>query len=130
MQSSLNKEGRLIDLGSVNLADLDPAQALRIQDNRKILVEATQQLEKMLFESQDAGIIASNIITYLGRTEIVLLSCTTVVDFSTLANCQKSRASFNDTEQEAFCLKFSRFVTGPWRMREVFGLWEELCKVS
>lgn len=69
-------------------------QALKVQRNLQIIHEAHQHLKKMLLGEADARFIASEILTSLNCTQMVLLSCATVAghqDSFALAHCRKSR---------------------------------------
>jgi hypothetical protein len=108
----------------------DFGQALKIQKSYQVLVEATQQLEKMLSGSRDASIITSKILSCLSSAEIVLLSCSTIInreDFSPLR--QSSGDWFEGMEKEAFCRKFSYFIPGRWVESDILAKWDNLCKV-
>ncbi|KAH6703051.1 hypothetical protein BKA61DRAFT_680685 [Leptodontidium sp. MPI-SDFR-AT-0119] len=132
-QSCLDKDWYVIGIYSVALSVSDLAQALRILKNYQVLIEATQQLEKILFGSGDAPIIASKILSRLSSEEMVLLSCTTTIDredFSTLSDWQSSGYWFDEKEEEAFCRKFGYFMSGRrWDPRDILGKWENFYKV-
>lgn len=104
---------------------------LTVQNNYQIFKEARQQLEKMLSGMTDALIIALEILSDLDRTQIALLSSTTVLaghGFSALADWPKSE-DWKDEEKTAFCHKFTRFVPGIWYVGGILDRWEELFKV-
>ncbi|PVH75970.1 hypothetical protein DL98DRAFT_303962 [Cadophora sp. DSE1049] len=109
----------------------EAVRAYRIVQNLKILVEATQQLKKILSGMGYCNFIAPEILAQLNCRDKVLLSCTTVVvgrNFATLAGCQKPE-DWAEKEREDFCFKFSGFVRGSWTMGDILGRWEEFFKV-
>ncbi|PVH70643.1 hypothetical protein DL98DRAFT_577764 [Cadophora sp. DSE1049] len=103
-----------------------------ILKNDQVLVEATQQLEKILSGVGDIRIIASKILSRLSSEEMVLLSCTTTIDredFSTLSDWQRPGYWFDKKEEEAFCRKFDYIMSEVWDPRDIFDKWEAFYKV-
>jgi hypothetical protein len=130
--SCIDEDRYVIGTDSAALSMSGLAQTLKIQKNYLVLVEASQQLEKMLSGSGDAGIIASKILFRQCNVEMVLLSCSTVFDrkdFSTLSDRQRS-GDWSEEEKEAFCRKFTYFISGTWGQRDILDKWESFCKVG
>ena len=110
----------------------DEIRDLTIQKNNQIFSEALQQMEKMLSGMADALFITLEILSNLDRTQIALLSSTTVLtghDISALEDWPKSE-DWKDEEKTAFCHKFTLFVPGIWYMGGILDRWEELFKVG
>ena len=106
--------------------------ALTVKESYFIFKDAYKQIGKMLLGLADAQVIALELLVGLERTQIVLLSCTTVVsgqDFSALDSCSKSE-EWTDKEKADFTLKFTRYVRGAWFREDVLDKWDELVKVS
>jgi hypothetical protein len=110
----------------------DEIRALCIKKNCQIFKEACQQMERMLLGVADAPAVALEILSGLTRTQIVLLSCATIVAgqcFLGVANGVESR-SWTDEERDTFVRKFTSYVAGPWDRERILNDWEELAKVS
>ncbi|KAG4427006.1 hypothetical protein IFR05_017511, partial [Cadophora sp. M221] len=97
-------------------------QILEILKNYWILFHATQQLEKMLPKSGYTSIVASKILSRLSRTDLVLLSCSTVID-------RGVPGDWHQQELEAFCRKVSYLALGRWEERDVLERWNKLYSV-
>jgi hypothetical protein len=85
---------------------------LRSKKNYQIFKEARQQMETILQGTANAPVIALEILSSLGRTQMVLLSCTTVLtgqDLCARANYLKSR-EWTEKEKAYFSYKFTSFV--------------------
>lgn len=70
----LDKEYHRNDINFIIISISDLTLARKIQKNHLVLVEAAQQLKKMISGLRDAIIITSNILSHLSNTKIVLLS--------------------------------------------------------
>jgi hypothetical protein len=104
--------------------------ALKVQRNYQLFRQAHQQMEMMLLGIPYAPV--NEILSNLEYTQIVLLSSATTVtgqDFSTLANCLKTR-DWTKNEEARFCSKFTSFMPGRWEISEILNSWEKLVKVS
>jgi hypothetical protein len=102
----------------------DELRALCIQKNCQIFKDACQQMERMLLPVADTPTIALDILSGLTRTQIVLLSCTTVV----AGQCFHSR-DWTKEERDGFATKFSTYVDGRWDPERILNDWEELYRV-
>lgn len=110
----------------------DEIQDLKVQENYQIFTEAFQQMKKMLQGMENSLVIIWEILPGLGRTQMILLSCTTVLtgqDLFTMANGFKSR-EWTEKDKAYFSRKFTSFVPGAWDRRDILDNWEELAKVS
>ncbi|XMA13643.1 hypothetical protein WAI453_006434 [Rhynchosporium graminicola] len=106
-----------------------PARTLRIKKNHQVLVEATREVGKMLHElGGSLCIIASKILSGLSSSDLVLLSCATVIDrkYPSWTNWQSIR---DDQEKEAFCRKFSSSMPGCWDPDDIRESWGNIHKV-
>jgi hypothetical protein len=86
----------------------DEIRALYIKKNCQIFKEACQQIERMLLWVADAPVVALEILSGLTRTQIVLLSCATIVAGQCFLNMNSSVNSRDWTDEEiraAPCLK-------------------------
>jgi hypothetical protein len=109
----------------------DKIEALTVQRFCQIFKEARQQIEMMLLGMADAPVIALEILSGLERTQMVLLSCATIItgqDSYALANSLKSR-DWTEDEKADFSRKFTSCVPGAWDRRDILDRWEELVKV-
>ena len=110
----------------------DEIRALPIKKNCQIFKEACQQMEKMLLWAADAPAVALEILSGLTRTQIVLLSCATIVAGQCFLNVTGPVDSrdWTDKERADFTSKFNSCVDGPWDRERILHDWEELVKVS
>jgi hypothetical protein len=106
--------------------------AIKVQRNYQVFRQARQQMEMMLLGIPRIPVNTLEILSNLEHTQMVLLSSATTVtgqDFSTLANCLKTRDWTKD-EKDRFCSKFTSFMPGPWDESDILNSWEKLVKVS
>ena len=110
----------------------DEIRVLCIKRICQIFKEACQQMERMLLGVADAPAVALEILSGLTRTQIVLLSCATIVEGQCFLNVTSSVDSRDWTEEErtAFVCKFTTYVAGPGDRERILNDWEELAKVS
>jgi hypothetical protein len=109
----------------------DEIRALYIKKHCQIFKEACQQVERMLLLVADAPAIALEILSGLTRTQIVLLSCATVVAGQCFLNViGMDSKDWTDEERARFTSKFTTYVEGPWNQEMILNEWEELAKVS
>ncbi len=91
-------------------------------------------MERMLLWVVDALAVALEILSGLTRTQIVLLSCATVVEhcfLNVIAGTDgMDWSDWEEDEQTAFVCKFSNHVSGIWDQERILKDWEELAKVS
>ena len=94
----------------------DKIRALPIKKNCQIFKEACQHMEKMLLWVADAPAVALEILSGLTRTQIVLLSCATIVAGQCFLNVTSRVDSrdWTDKKRADFTSKFTSCVYGPW----------------
>jgi hypothetical protein len=109
----------------------DEIRALYIKQNCQIFREACQQMESMLLWVADAPAVALEILSGLTRTQIVLLSCATIVERQCFLSLSRvDSRDWTDEERDAFVCKFTTHVAGSWNPEKILNDWEELAKVS
>ncbi|KUJ09873.1 uncharacterized protein LY89DRAFT_787587 [Mollisia scopiformis] len=109
----------------------DEIRALCIKKNCQIFKDACQQIERMLLGAADTSAVALEILSGLTRTQIVLVSCATVVEVQCFHSVTRSAdlRDWTEEEREAFVRKFTSFVDGYWDQERILNDWEELVKV-
>ena len=110
----------------------DEIRALSIKKNCQIFKEACQQMERMLLQVVNAPAVALEILSGLTRTQIVLLSCATIVAGQCFLNVtgRVDSRDWTDKERAVFANKFTSYVDGPQDQERILHDWEELVKVS
>jgi hypothetical protein len=78
----------------------DEIRALHIKRNCQIVREACQQMESMLLWVADAPAVALEILSGLTRTQIVLLSCATIVEGQCFLSLTRTVDSRDWTDEE------------------------------
>jgi hypothetical protein len=106
----------------------DDIRALCVKRHCQIFKDACQQMERMLLQVADAPTVALEILSGLTRTQIVLLSCATIVAGQCFIGVNSR--DWTKEERDGFTRKFTTYVDGPWDEERILNDWEELAKVS
>jgi hypothetical protein len=103
-----------------------------VKKNYQIFEGACQQMKRMLLQVPDAPAVAVEILSGLKRTEIVLISCATVVAGQCFLDMVSGvdPESWTAEERAAFTRKFTSSAVGNWAREDILNDWKELAKVS
>lgn len=98
-------------------------QELIIKKQRQVTLEAHRQIMKMLEGVPDVSNIAQEILRGMEYKHKVLISCAITVTSHDFAN-------WSEKEITSVAQRFTSFVSGTWRIGQIFEVWEDIRQVG